>query len=37
MDDLDRILAEEETLVPSAGFTSRVMTAVRTAAAEEPP
>jgi hypothetical protein len=37
MDDLDRILAADDPLVPSAGFANRVMTAVRTAAAEEPP
>ena len=37
MDELDRILAAADPLVPSAGFANRVMTAVRTAAAEEPP
>ena len=37
MDELDRILAAADPLVPSAGFANRVMTAVRTAATEEPP
>ena len=37
MDDLDRILAADDPLVAPAGFTNRVMTAVRTVANEEPP
>ena len=37
MDDLDRILANDETLVPSSGFAAGVMDAVRNAADEPPP
>jgi hypothetical protein len=37
MDRLDRILAADDPLTPASGFTARVMTAVRDAAAEEPP
>ena len=37
MDELDRILASDDSLTPSAGFTARVMTAVQSAAVEEPP
>ena len=37
MDDLDRILASEDPLVPSRGFTARVMEAVDAAATEPPP
>ena len=37
MDEIDRILAADDPLVPPAGFTARVMTAVREAGAEEPP
>lgn len=37
MDELDRILASEEPLVPSSRFAERVMEAVREAAAAPPP
>ena len=37
MDELDRILASDDSLTPSAGFRARVMTAVDAAATEEPP
>ena len=37
MDELDRLLSTEEPLVPSAGFTARVMDAVHDAAALPPP
>jgi hypothetical protein len=37
MDELDRILSTEEPLVPSSGFTARVMEAVHDAAAQPPP
>jgi hypothetical protein len=36
-DDLDRILASEEALHPSSGFTAAVMARVREAAAEPSP
>ena len=37
MDELDRILLSEEPLVPSSGFTARVMEGVRDAATAPPP
>lgn len=37
MDELDRILASEEPLVPSSRFAERVMEAVHDAAAAPPP
>ena len=37
MDDLDRILASEDPLIPSRGFTARVMAAVDAAATEPLP
>ena len=37
MDELDRILADDDPLTPASGFTARVMTAVKDAAAEESP
>jgi hypothetical protein len=37
VDDLNRLLAEDDTLAPSSGFTDRVMTAVAEADAEPPP
>ena len=37
MDELDRILAEDDSLIPSRGFTARVMEAVDAAATEPPP
>jgi hypothetical protein len=37
VNDLDRVLAEDDTLVPSAGFTSRVMDTVTAVATEPPP
>jgi len=37
MDELDRILAEDDSLAPSRGFTARVMEAVDAAATEPPP
>jgi RNA polymerase sigma factor (sigma-70 family) len=37
MDDLDRLLSNEEALVPSSGFASSVMEAVQDAADEPPP
>lgn len=37
MDELDRMLAADDQLVPSRGFTARVMEAVDTAATEPPP
>jgi hypothetical protein len=36
-DDLDRILSEEEEVVPSSGFLAAVMEAVQHEAAEPPP
>ncbi len=36
-DPLDRVLSSDEALVPSAGFTARVMDAVQRVAAEPPP
>jgi hypothetical protein len=36
-DDLDRILSEEEEIIPSSGFTASVMDAVRREAAAPPP
>jgi hypothetical protein len=36
-DDLDRVLLEEEELVPSSGFAASVMDAVRQEAATPPP
>lgn len=36
MDELDRILAADDPLVPSAGFTARVMAAVDAQASEPP-
>jgi hypothetical protein len=36
-DDLDRILAQEEALHPSSGFTAAVMARVREAASAPPP
>lgn len=37
MDELDRILSTEEPLIPSSGFTARVMEAVHDAAGQPPP
>jgi hypothetical protein len=37
MDELESILASDDPLTPSAGFTARVLTAVDAAATEEPP
>ena len=37
MDDLDRILSSEEPIIPSSGFTGRVMDAIGDAAAQPPP
>ena len=37
MDDLDRALADDDTLVPSSGFSARVMDSVQDADAEPPP
>jgi hypothetical protein len=37
MDDLDRLLSSDDALVPSSGFASSVMEAVRHAADEPPP
>ena len=37
MNELDRILAADDSVTPSSGFAARVMTAVDAAAAEEPP
>lgn len=37
MNDLDRLLGENDALVPSAGFTTRVMEAVVEATTEPPP
>jgi hypothetical protein len=37
MNELDRVLAADDPLTPSSGFTARVMTAVADAAAETPP
>ena len=37
MDELDRILAADDSVVPSSGFTARVMAAVDAAATEAPP
>jgi hypothetical protein len=37
MDELERILASEDSFEPSAGFRAGVMDAVRQAAAEPPP
>lgn len=37
MNELDRILSTEDPLVPSSGFTARVMEAVRDAAAAPQP
>jgi hypothetical protein len=36
-DDLDQILSREEEILPSAGFSARVMDAVRSEAAAPPP
>ena len=36
-DDLDRVLAKEDEIVPSSGFTNAVMEAVRREAATPPP
>lgn len=36
-DDLDRILSEEDDIVPSSGFASSVMDAVRREATASPP
>jgi hypothetical protein len=36
-DDLDRILSEEEEILPSSGFTASVMEAVRREASTPPP
>ena len=37
MDDLDRVLSANDTLVPSSGFAARVMDAVRDDVEEQPP
>jgi len=37
MDELDNILASDDSLTPSSGFPARVMTAVNMMATEEPP
>jgi hypothetical protein len=37
MDDLDRLLLNDDALVPSSGFASSVMEAVQHAAEEPPP
>jgi hypothetical protein len=37
MDDLDRILSADDSIVPSSGFAARVMAAVHTEAAAPPP
>lgn len=37
MNDLDRFLSDDDSIVPSAGFSARVMTAVRDEAAAPPP
>jgi hypothetical protein len=37
MDDLDGLLSNDDTLVPSSGFASSVMEAVQHAADEPPP
>lgn len=37
MNELDRILAGHDSMTPSTGFSTRVMTAVDAAAAEQPP
>jgi hypothetical protein len=37
MDELDRLLSSDETLVPSSGFQARVMEAVQDAAVAPPP
>jgi len=37
MDDFDRTFIDNDTLVPSSGFSARVMDAVRDEAAEPPP
>ena len=37
MDDLDRLLVNDDALVPSSGFASSVMEAVQQAADEPPP
>ena len=37
MNELDRILAADDSVTPSSGFTARVMTAVDAAVTEEPP
>ena len=37
LDDFDRTLAADDTLVPSSGFTARVMDAVEREADEPPP
>jgi len=36
-DDVDRVLAKEDEIVPSSGFTNAVMEAVRREAATPPP
>ena len=36
IDDFDRTFADDDTLVPSSGFTARVMDAVRDESAEPP-
>jgi hypothetical protein len=37
MDDLDRALIDDDTIVPSSGFAARVIDAVHDAEAEPPP
>ena len=37
MDELDRLLASDDPLTPSSGFTARVMAAVDVVATEDPP
>ena len=37
MDDLDRALTDDDTIVPSSGFAARVMDAVQDAESEPPP
>jgi hypothetical protein len=37
MDDLDRILSEDDSIVPSSGFAARVMETVQVEAAAPPP
>ena len=37
MDEIDRILSSDDDLVPSSGFSARVMEAVEDSVAEDPP